>query len=870
MTVLNSESTSTSDERTKEGPAKPQDFPPLTAKVDVARQFAIDIFTDELYQQVAKHPSPFFADFEKVSPNERLDSGRQQKSGEATDETSNTSNFSVRYGIMERVAAGGMGVVYRAKDFRLNREVALKVISTECDDPTLLQRFLNESRVLAKLQHPYIPPVYEEGWLPDGRAYIAMKLVAGKTLAELLEERSSPDVDVVKYLGIFRQICETVAFAHANGFLHRDLKPQNVMIGEFGEVQVIDWGLAKRLDWQSNASDLEASRSSSPTHSIQEIDKACRLPGEELTMIGAVLGTPEYMSPEQANGFHYEVNEASDVFSLGGILFKILTGNELYVGDSAHDVYEAACLGELEEALVRLDECHADEVLKDLVKQCLHEHGFQRPQTAAEIVTILDEQLDSIQDRLWEIEIAHTQELEQNRRRRLMMALLTSACLFVVVIVSGWSYYSHSAAVRLRSEVESVSQLLGTAMNHRDVALEHPLEGAEDWLSARESIDKAFAIATHAGDDKLSGRVTALSAEIDDLSRLAEQDRDLITNLTAAASPVSLIEMRTQLKALGISRQIKPAYLHDGPGQFHPSPNESNPIGRRPRPFPPMRPFRHQLGPPSQRNRPSGHHADAIYGVLSDRYVIALADFGIDPRIVSAEHASEMLWRRPTRIRTEVVNAMHRWFGVLMKHPDNDQPRVQWVLNFLRNIDPDELRNNVRQRISDKDFESLGTDLSRMDLMNHPPSFLWLISQHFPEDEEGFEFLRRSRERYPGSLLLNQELAEYYYHSGQGLAAITAFMNVLAIKEDAHTYARIATCLMREGRLDDANMMCRNAIRLSPENCDAYPLLAHLLIRQGRYEEANAIFQDAESKLPEDSEVLKLLEIVFEQAVGGL
>jgi len=149
----------------------------------------------------------------------------------------------------EELARGGMGIVYRARDNSLGRDVAVKVLHERYLAGSLVdRRFLDEARITAQLQHPAIPPVFEVGQLADGRPYLAMKLIKGRTLEELLNERSSPAADRGRFLSVFQQVCQAVGYAHSRRILHRDLKTANVMVGAFGEVQVMDWGLAKLVE----------------------------------------------------------------------------------------------------------------------------------------------------------------------------------------------------------------------------------------------------------------------------------------------------------------------------------------------------------------------------------------------------------------------------------------------------------------------------------------------------------------------------------------------------------------------------------------------------------------------------------------------
>jgi serine/threonine protein kinase len=229
-----------------------------------------------------------------------------------------------RYHLLERVARGGMGVVYAAQDENLRRRVALKVLDLPGTDGDLANRLIREARVLASLEHPGIVPVHDVGTLADGRVFYTMKFVEGKRLDKYIESV----VSIPDRLRIFLRICDAVAFAHARSVLHRDLKPANIMVGPFGEVLVMDWGLAKIL----RGDDSNAAPAGDPHSTIFEKPKPT--PGSnastEISVItdhGTVMGTPGYMSPEQARGDVKNVDARSDIFSLGALLRFLLAGD---------------------------------------------------------------------------------------------------------------------------------------------------------------------------------------------------------------------------------------------------------------------------------------------------------------------------------------------------------------------------------------------------------------------------------------------------------------------------------------------------------------------------------------------------------------
>jgi hypothetical protein len=153
-----------------------------------------------------------------------------------------------RYRLAGELGGGGMGLVFRAVDSECDRILAVKVLRPEYQgEPAAVARFTFEARLTARLQHPSIPPVHEVGRLDDGRPFFAMKLIEGRTLAQLLAERKSAAEELPRWLALFGQVTRTMAYAHSEGIIHRDLKPGNIMVGAFGEVQVMDWGLAKVL-----------------------------------------------------------------------------------------------------------------------------------------------------------------------------------------------------------------------------------------------------------------------------------------------------------------------------------------------------------------------------------------------------------------------------------------------------------------------------------------------------------------------------------------------------------------------------------------------------------------------------------------------
>jgi serine/threonine protein kinase len=214
-----------------------------------------------------------------------------------------------RYRWIGPLGQGGMGAVILAEDTLLGREVALKVLHVEDVTGDGIQRMEREARTLARLEHPGIVPVHDLGQLPDGRVFYVMKRVRG----ERLDHHVTAGTPLAERLRLFLKLCEAVAFAHAAGVIHRDLKPENVMVGEYGEVLVLDWGVAK---WTAGGSIEPAG--------VGPAAPAGPRSEEFDTRAGAVIGTPAFMPPEQALGG--VADRRSDVFGLGATLWFLLTG----------------------------------------------------------------------------------------------------------------------------------------------------------------------------------------------------------------------------------------------------------------------------------------------------------------------------------------------------------------------------------------------------------------------------------------------------------------------------------------------------------------------------------------------------------------
>jgi serine/threonine protein kinase len=342
--------------------------------------------------------------------------------------------------ILHEIGRGGMGVVYRARDTTLARDIAVKLLSERYPtDSPVARRFLSEARITGQLQHPGIPAVHQVGTLADGRPFLAMKLIKGSTLEDILKQRPDPSAERGRLLAIFEAVCQAVGYAHAHRVIHRDLKPANVMVGAFGEVQVMDWGLAKVLG-QETPSTVEA-LSAEQTQAWTEISPTPEAGSH--TQAGSLVGTPAFIAPEQALGEIERVNERSDVFGLGALLAVVLTGKPPYVGETFEAVRVQAVRGKLDDCFARLDASGAEPELVALCKKCLAFEPADRPADAGAVAHAVAGLRAAADERarraeveqvraLGEQAMAEAQAAERRKRRR--MALLVAAVLAVAAV----------------------------------------------------------------------------------------------------------------------------------------------------------------------------------------------------------------------------------------------------------------------------------------------------------------------------------------------------------------------------------------------------------------------------------------------------
>jgi tetratricopeptide (TPR) repeat protein len=449
-----------------------------------------------------------------------------------------------------------MGVVLRAWDPELHRPLAVKVLQqAHAHRPGMERRFHQEVQITGQLQHPGIPPIHEGGVLPDGRPFFAMKLIEGQTLAELLRQRRQPAEGLLRLLAIFGQVCQTLAYAHSKGVIHRDLKPSNVMVGAFGEVQVMDWGIAKPLT--ADCSEAEASTMATLRST----------PPEGGSRPGTLLGTPAYMAPEQARGEVDRLDERCDVFGLGAILCELLTGKPPRAGDRGNALQARATGTDLDATLARLDGCGADAELVGLARACLSIRREDRPRDAGVVAQALADYQAGVQERLRAAEReraaaearaeearatarAERARMQAERQARQRMRAFAVAVVLLIGVGSwvAWTYSQRRLAAQreVRDGVTEVRGLLRQGWEQTDDAevWKDTLDRAQDRLGHLEGLAQRGEVSGPAAAD-----VQGLRAEMDQDRAAQTLAADLERLRLEHADQVKLPQGRTTIAA---------------------------------------------------------------------------------------------------------------------------------------------------------------------------------------------------------------------------------------------------------------------------------------------------------------------------------
>jgi serine/threonine-protein kinase len=702
-----------------------------------------------------------------------------------------------RYELLEEIGRGGMGAVLRAHDPDLGRDLAVKVLLPgQQDDPALVSRFTEEAQIGGQLQHPGIVPVYEVGRSADQRPYFTMKLVRGRTLAALLRERPGPHADLPRLLPVFEQVCQTVAYAHSRGVIHRDLKPSNVMVGAFGEVQVMDWGLAKVLDRAGGArpgaftGDVPGGRDPGPDRGGGVSPGGGNRPGGDAPGLlrtirsaglgpasepGHVLGTPHYMAPEQASGRADRLDERCDVFGLGAILGEILTGQPPYGGADDVQVLHKAMRADLAEAFVRLDACGADPELIRLARRSLAADPSQRPRDAGVLVTELAAHRESIDARLRQAELAQAEaraRAQEERKRRRVVAALAGSVLLTLFLVGGGILLvvraREARATQARDDLAQARALWERARTGNDPA---------QWAEVRSLARRAEALLEQGpGPPELAGQARGLLQALDE----EQADRQMAHRLR---------------EAIIRGTALKDERADDGP--------------------------------------------------VVRSYEEAFRLYGIPVQQLPAAEATRRL--RARSIRAELAAALDYWAA--LKRGAGDRKRLQ---ELAVAVDDDGRRNAIRDALAHKDVAALKRLSAPDQGAALPAATVSLLARALAAQNEGAEteaLLRQARQEHPEDFWINYQLGYFFSYQCKPPRleeALRYYTAAVALRSDSPAaHLSLGVALRRLGRLDEARDAFAKAIRLQPDSPDARNGLGTAYLEKGELDAAIAAFGEA-------------------------
>ncbi len=703
-----------------------------------------------------------------------------------------------RYRFEGFLARGGMGEVWRGHDQVLNRPVAIKVLRRRLAGDEAAQRFREEAALVARLQHPSVVPVHDSGKLADGRPFFVMKLVGGRTLADLLGERPASPETLAHYVQLFGQICQAVAFAHAHSppILHRDLKPSNVMVGDFGEVQVMDWGLGKLLTDSSVQARPAGSGAPPPQAPAERADSApghAEAQGNHTpdTETGVAKGTPQFMAPEQARGARAALGPQTDVFGLGGILCAILTGQPPHADGS---VVKAAA-GDLSGAFSRLEACRADAELIALAEACLAPDPAARPADAASVARAVASYQAGVQDRLRKAELeraaAEVEARAERKRRRLQLSLIGAVLAVVLLGGGGWFYVAQERAERERAALarqaeaaRRVQEALGRADGLRRQARAD--NDPAKWAEARALADGARALLSDLPEGhELAARVAALAGEL----AAAQRERRLVERL----EDIWLRRAEVDAQAPGSAarwalRQYPPAFAENG------------------------------------------------------------------LRIGDAE-ASAAAWvrRHEPETRARLLVGLDAWLAVARRLK---APEAGWLLGVLQAADGDAWRKELRAALARDDWEEVERLARPEALARQPPQTVLLLADYLrPRSRDrAAGLLRAAQARFPADFWINFALADALYQKhfaalaepAQYEDAVRFFTTARALRPgNLQVQALQGWSLWLRGRRAEGRLTVRQVLDRQPDYFGAYLYLGMMATLEGADAEAEAAYRQA-------------------------
>jgi eukaryotic-like serine/threonine-protein kinase len=690
-----------------------------------------------------------------------------------------------KYQMIGEIARGGMGVILKGHDTDLGRDVAVKVLDPElAKNPAVVSRFVEEAQIGGQLQHPGIVPVYELGLMADDSPYFTMKLVKGRTLSALLSQRKSTSDNRTRLLSIFESVCQTIAYAHSKGVLHRDIKPANIMVGAFGEVQVVDWGLAKVLHRGGVADEQRAKQS---VFTIIETVRSGPGSSGSDSMMGSVMGTPAYMSPEQAQGEIEKLDERADVFSLGATLCEILTGRPPYEGTDSEPTLVLAARAKLDPARGRIEACDADPMLKSLCLECMLPARDARPRDAEAVARAVHDYLSSVEERAHQAELAATaariKAAEERRGRRLVLAL-AGTVLCALMLGGGGFYWVHlereARVAQVRTAVEA--------------AFGESIQLGQDGraLDALEAARRGQALtATSEVDEAMRERAARFVQQAELAVSAADRERDLLAKDTALQQ--RLVDLRlAQIPTIG------------------------------------------------NREREAVLHAE---------FVKAFQDYGVDLDGDQITPALERI--RERHIAEEVALALDDLGRLRRNLFGEQAVQFQRTAVLAMDLDPDADRLRLREAIQQDDLSALLELAAPENLGNLPPGSIWVLSatlwDRYPEHRpDVYRMFDQALYLYPNDYVLQSVGAMIYRMVGRKEATLACRTAAFSLQpENVQARYDLADSLFFAGRMVDALGVYLACTARSPKSALAWNGLGWTQFQLGDFAGATASFQKA-------------------------
>lgn len=743
-------------------------------------------------------------------------------SGPAVPASATVPHGDTRYILRDEIARGGMGVVHAARDTVLERDVAIKLLQeTHAGNPYIARRFVEEARITGQLQHPGIPAVHDLGTLPDGRPFLAMKLIKGRTLADLLSDRPSPTAELPRFLGIFEQICHTVAYAHSHGVIHRDLKPANVMVGAFGEVQVMDWGLAKFLGAAAPLADPQDDDPARPETHI-EIGRT-DLPDSK-TRAGTVVGTLPYMPPEQALGMIERVDRRSDVFGLGAVLCEILTGQPPYSGNRAL-LRAHAELGLVDDALARVAATGVEAELVNLVQRCLAKDPADRLADAGAVAAAVTAHRVRVEERVRRAEVervrAETAVAEQRKRARMRLAL---AGVVILLLAGG-------GAVAVWAEQKSAERKL----DQERAEGERKAEQARFDTVRKAAEEKRVADAKTAAERLASQEQRANAAEA--LATLkGEQTRQGIKALlTSAADHRAKYRFAKAAEAV---RQARALLAHGT------DPALADAVAQADR----DRQFAEELDAIRMRKFLWHQEKRTAFTTAPEEYHLAFLARGFD--LANADPTLLAAQVNRSAIRREIIDALDTW-----SLDERDTRLRDRLLAVARIADPgtwsDAVRDPALRNPKNLNRKArLGELAAQVDPRNATPGALATFAELLTQAEvPAIRFLTTAQAAHPTDFRLAFTLAFTLGQTRlrQNIATATGyFLTARSIRPENATVALFVGVQLFDNRDRDAAAMAyRDAVRLDPSFAMAWSHLGIVLQHLGHLHEGLAAIRES-------------------------